>query len=235
MAPRRQMILALGLTLAGAAATLLAATRPWIRAAWVRPDFPSVRVVLEGGEVAPVVRAAGLVALGGVVGILATRGIVRRVVGACIACVGVGGVVACLALWWTRDAVADARLIEAGGDPSLTVAESTVSTSGWPVVAGIGCALLAAAGVMTVLWGREWPAMGVRYDSPSSASSVPARVGRTSGRDDDAWTALDRGDDPTLEAGEEPNVESRDPGAETGGLGVGPDDAGRKNDADHTR
>lgn len=43
--------------------------------------------------------------------------------------------------------------------------------------------LLVAVGLWTAVRGTSWPALGARYDAPQ--------------RRDDAWAALDRGEDPT--------------------------------------
>ena len=56
----------------------------------------------------------------------------------------------------------------------------------WPVLCAAGGLLVLAGGLFTVVRGQRWPHMGTRYDR------------RPSTREPDAWTALDRGEDPTL-------------------------------------
>jgi uncharacterized membrane protein (TIGR02234 family) len=229
MKPRREMTVALALVLAGAALAVAAAGRTWVSAEWVVPDYPAVRVRVGGGEAAPLLRAAGLVALAGVLAVLATRRSARRVVGGVLAVAGVTMVVACVAFWLQGSTVGDSALAQAVGDPTLTVHASTLATSGWPVVGCLGGVLVTAGGLLTAVGGSRWPAMGSRYDAPSVARAgatepVGARPSRAaqptrstgpprpdgptrpprlarSGRSmaDDAWAALDRGEDPTTD------------------------------------
>jgi len=55
----------------------------------------------------------------------------------------------------------------------------------WPWVAVALLVLSAVVGCVVVIWSAAWPSMSKRYDAPSQ------RV------DDDPWSALDRGEDPT--------------------------------------
>ncbi|WP_224275525.1 Trp biosynthesis-associated membrane protein, partial [Streptomyces sp. LS1784] len=70
-------------------------------------------------------------------------------------------------------------------------AATEVAHTGWPWVALVGGVLLALAGLLTLRYGRGWPAMGSRYEAPTRRT--PARTD-TPG---DLWKALDRGEDPT--------------------------------------
>ena len=57
-----------------------------------------------------------------------------------------------------------------------------------------------AAGLLAVLRGRTWPAMGRRYERAGAAASQPAAARRPETDEDRAqaaWKALDRGEDPT--------------------------------------
>ncbi len=181
------MAVVLGLILLGAAAVLLAAAQTWLSAAWERPGFPAVRVDLSGGEAVPIVRAAGFVALAGVVAVLATRRRGRLVVGALVAAVGVAAVIGCLLFAVSDQSSADAELAQAAGETTATVHATELSVSGWAPIAGAGGAVVAAGGVLTVLRGARWPVMGGRYDAPAGSAR----------RHDDPWAALDQGEDPT--------------------------------------
>jgi uncharacterized membrane protein (TIGR02234 family) len=59
--------------------------------------------------------------------------------------------------------------------------------------------LAVAAGLLVVLRGRGWPAMGRRYErpAPGDGGPAPARPPTDEERASAAWRALDRGDDPT--------------------------------------
>lgn len=54
-----------------------------------------------------------------------------------------------------------------------------------------GGLLLAVAGLLTLRYGRSWPAMGSRYEAPTR--KAPAKSDTPA----DLWKALDRGEDPT--------------------------------------
>ena len=62
-------------------------------------------------------------------------------------------------------------------------------TALWPVLVVAAGLLVVAAGVVAAGWSSGWPAMGARYESPAGAARPDRPV--------DAWTALDRGEDPT--------------------------------------
>ncbi len=189
MTGRRELVLAVVLVLAGAALVLLASSRTWVSAAWVVPGFPAVRVQVAGAEAAPVVRATGLVALAGVVALLATRRRARAVVGAVVVLAAAALVTASVLFWSGQRAVAEAALERAGGSSGRGAEVAELATTAWPAVALVGGLLVAAGGVLTVARSGRWPAMGARYDAPTAA-----RKARTS---EDPWAALDRGEDPT--------------------------------------
>jgi uncharacterized membrane protein (TIGR02234 family) len=56
--------------------------------------------------------------------------------------------------------------------------------------------LAAAGGLLTALRGRDWPAMGARYERRSRQSAPAAGPIHGAGTVE-AWDALDRGEDPT--------------------------------------
>jgi hypothetical protein len=68
----------------------------------------------------------------------------------------------------------------------------------WCWVLGLGGVLVAAAGLVTVLHGGRWPVMAARYDRSAPTATRTPRAG-------DAWAALDRGEDPTIAPGEQPD------------------------------
>ncbi len=140
---RRELGLACLLTLVGALCVLLATGRRWLpEHAAVLPDQAT------GGRLVPLAPPVGLVALAGVVALLAARR-------------------------WGRPAVGSA--LAAGG---LAVIASTVPRVGgavllWPVLTVLGGALLTIAGALAVVRGRSWPALGARYESPAARPRDP--------------------------------------------------------------
>jgi uncharacterized membrane protein (TIGR02234 family) len=195
-AARRELTAAvLGAAVAGGLA-LLAGGQPWADVTTERrPPLPPVTGVLSGAEAAPLVPATGLVLLAAAVALLAVRGAARVVVGLLVAVAG--GV-----LGWsgvrglTGDAAAAADQAQVRGTTTADV------LAAWPAVAVAAGVLGAAVGALVVLRGRGWPAMGRRYERPTGQTEAatqrrPERPQTDEDRSQDAWKAMDRGEDPT--------------------------------------
>ncbi|WP_344337428.1 Trp biosynthesis-associated membrane protein, partial [Kitasatospora putterlickiae] len=76
-------------------------------------------------------------------------------------------------------------------------AATGVGHTAWPWVALAGGLLLALAGLLTVRYGRGWPAMGSRYEAPTGKASAKRPSAGAAQNPADLWKALDRGEDPT--------------------------------------
>ncbi len=133
----RELGVACLLTLAGAVVVLLAT-----RQQWVAPHHGAVAAPATGSELVPVAHALALVALAGVVALLAARRWSRVGVGAALALAGL--------------AIVAAAASQLGRTPA-----------GWPVLTIAGGLLVLCAGALTVLRSRGWPALGARYDAPA--------------------------------------------------------------------
>jgi uncharacterized membrane protein (TIGR02234 family) len=153
--------------------------------------------LLGGGQVAPLVTATGLLLLAAAVALVATRGAGRIGVGLLIA---VGGGV----LGWSgartlagRLAVDAATLSTVGGSPGVRLRAAVQPA--WPAIVVVAGVLAVAAGLLVVLRGRAWPAMGRRYERPAPADggAAPIRPQTDEERATAAWRALDQGRDPT--------------------------------------
>jgi uncharacterized membrane protein (TIGR02234 family) len=197
--------------LAGAGLALYAATRVWSVQVTERPGLPELRTTGTGADAQPWLMALALIALAAPGALLATRGLLRRLLGGLIVVVGGGIAVATIA----------ARL---GTDAGAATGAATLG----PIACVGGAALIVVAGLDAARHGHRWPTMGARYErrtvppparrpgvasEPSAApgpqlppAAGPARedpdVGPVEGRptavDTRAvWDALDRGDDPT--------------------------------------
>lgn len=186
---RRELTVAVGLCLVGAALVLLAAGRPWVEAVLdPGPPSPPSPVSLRGSDVAPGTPALGLLGLAGVAALLATRRAGRLAVGTLLALAGAGLVALAVGAAGTDPAAAVARVVD---DVAVTSAAGTP----WPWVAALGGLMLALAGALAVVRGRSWAALSGRYDAPGTpAGSRPARPVDPDAAD---WDALDRGEDPT--------------------------------------
>lgn len=201
--PRRGFGLALAGCLAGAGLSIYAVTRTWSLTVVERPGLPDLRTSGTGVERAPWLIGLALVALAGAGALLATRGVVRRLLGGLLALVGAG--------------VAVGAIVARSG---LDVGRAGAGGTFWPVACAAGGALIAVAGLAAARSGASWPVMGSRYER-RKVPGVPAEVGGRSGPSPAAglergetadsasqpetevdtravWDALDRGDDPTL-------------------------------------
>ncbi|TFV82837.1 TIGR02234 family membrane protein [Blastococcus sp. CT_GayMR20] len=192
-AARRELTGAvLGAAVAGGLA-LFAGGQPWADVTTERrPPLPPVGETLSGADAAPLVPAAGLVLLAAAVALLAVRGTGRQVVGLLVALAG--GVLA-----WSgiRGLTGDAA---AAAEPQVRGATTAEVLTAWPAVALVGGLVGVAVGILVVVRGRTWPAMGRRYERPAGSAEAAARTvtARTDeDRAQDAWKAMDRGEDPT--------------------------------------
>ncbi len=204
----------------GGGSAVLATAQAWstVVVTRVAPLGP-VRHDVSGRTLQPGVIGLAVVALAGVLAVLATRGVTRRVVGAVLALAGAGMV------WWSlaglsavsdargRQLVADARTVAGLGNAAATdVSVHPV----WVVLAALGGVLVAGGGVTTAVRGGRWRAMSARYEPPvGAAAAVPGPASGPPGGPDgprDAtggevtraradlalWEQLDRGEDPTV-------------------------------------
>lgn len=174
-APRRRgQAVAVVAAVLGGAVAYFATRQVWASEVVERvAPLPPETVRTTGGDLVPWAAAAALVGLAGGLALLATRGRGRLVVAALLALAGLG--------------------VVAGGVRGLA-GDTTV---GWPLLGVAGGLLVLAAGVVALVRGRQWAAMGARYDAPSTRTAEAHAV--TGGDTPPAalWDALDRGDDPT--------------------------------------
>jgi uncharacterized membrane protein (TIGR02234 family) len=189
MDARREYTLTLCGLAGGGALALAAAQAGWVVATSSEVGYDTA---FHGTEVAPAVVACALVALAGAVGVIATRGIGRRIVGVVLALVGLVVVATSVAVVIDpRSAVRHPLSLVAGGGSGT--APHVVSFAWWWCLLAVlgGFAVLGGA-VLTAVRGTRWPVMAARYDAPSGARRAATP---------DAWTQLDRGEDPTVDPG----------------------------------
>ena len=194
-AARRELTSAVLASAAAGGLALFAAGQTWVTFSVLRQaPLPPVGGSLPGSSYAPVVPAAALVLLAAAVALLAVRGTGRTAVGALVT---VGGAV----LAWTG-----ARAVSGGLEETATAVPSAGQASvieisfAWPLATVATGVVGALAGVLVVVRGRGWPAMGSRYERGTTAGGTgpaPARARTDEDRAQLAWNALDRGEDPT--------------------------------------
>ncbi|GAB3344047.1 Trp biosynthesis-associated membrane protein [Modestobacter lapidis] len=229
MTARREMTLALaGCATAGGLA-LSASAQRWLTVTITRPrPLPPVVETLTGGQAAPLVTACGLLLLAAAVAVPAVRGAGRVAVGLLVAAAGAG-------LGWSgvrglTGALTDAAAVDAAGRIGGGTEISGAAAAGWPAVAVAAGLVALLAGLLVAVRGRAWPGMGRRYERAGSATttaSAAAATGRPQTPEDRhqaAWQALDRGEDPTVDA---PVDALLDPAGDGPGEDSGPGPAGR--------
>jgi uncharacterized membrane protein (TIGR02234 family) len=212
---RREYLLTLLVGAVGAAVVLLAARQDWARVVTIEPHpLPASRAAVSGQDLVPAAGALGLAALAGLAAVLATRRLVRRIVGGLLAVFGVA-IIASVSLPVTaaqiRGAAMGAATAQAGSVPGgSTVGSGTTPGTGGSGVAGLSLAshvemaafpwrwavllgglLVLGAGMLVAWRGSRWPVMSSRYDRPASRKppvlTDPASL----------WESLSQGLDPT--------------------------------------
>lgn len=194
--------LALVLDLLAAGAALLVGGRTWQTITTSRPRPLSDDVLdVSGRTVDSASTALALVALAGVVAVLATRGLLRRVIGAIIALAGVG-------LVWRAvesfDAIGVGRARRLVTDRHKTIGGTAVPPrievhTVWPVLLLVCGVFVLLAGVLIAWRGQRWGAMSARYENRAVAENAAQAAAEANPQKAAAslWTALDRGEDPT--------------------------------------
>jgi uncharacterized membrane protein (TIGR02234 family) len=186
MNSRRSYALTLAACLVGSVLAAYAVTRTWSLTVTPRTGMSDLRTARTGTDASPWVIGLALVALAGTGALLATRGLVRRVLGVVLALAGAG-------------VAAGAVIGRAGVDPGAAGAGADV----WPVLCVLGGLIIVAGGVTAARSSGRWPTMSARYDRKPVAPAPHSPAGKMSGPDlapadhRVAWDALDRGDDPT--------------------------------------
>jgi uncharacterized membrane protein (TIGR02234 family) len=205
MNSRREFTVVLAAAALGAALTLFAGGQVWASVTAQRQaPLPPVTAAVTGGEVAPLAPAAAMVLLAAAGALLAVRGAGRIVVGLLMVLAGAGIVWSSGRVLGGADVVTDR--LRSFGVPASDLATDVAPT--WPVVAVVGGVLGVGAGLLAVLRGRRWPTMGRRHERPDGAAAAQVRAAAERSdeqRAQSAWTALDRGEDPTERPGDRPS------------------------------
>lgn len=182
--------------LVAAAGALLIATRAWqtVTAPRPRPLADDVLAV-SGRTLDASITACALVALAGVIAILATRGIARRIV--CLL-VALSGVVVAWRAAVGFSAVSQARgrqlVLDKHTGVGLDRARAVHITvhPQWAALTLLCGVVIVLASVVIAVRNDSWSGMSARYEAPgASAERNQART------DASMWSALDHGVDPT--------------------------------------
>jgi uncharacterized membrane protein (TIGR02234 family) len=173
--------LALAAQVIGAGGALLVGSRTWQVVHTPRPSpLPPDVLSLTGRTVDAAATALALVALAGVVAVLATRGWARRVVGAVVAVSGAGLVWRAVSSTGGVGA-ARARAFVREYHPSVPtdnrVAPHVTVSGGWPWLTAACGVLVIVAGVLVAARGRRWSTLSARYDSRAGRSGGDIAAG----------------------------------------------------------
>jgi uncharacterized membrane protein (TIGR02234 family) len=207
---------------AGAGLVFLATRQGWahVRTTPPRP-LPASDVTVTGAQLVPYADALVLAALGTLAAVLASRGLVRRIIGAALA--ALGAVLATAA--FTVSAAGAISAANVGVGPATASAGSVTdgssgtsvpnvagaaphvafSAGGWQALVLVGAVAMVGAGVLVVWRADRLAVMSSRYDSPAGDARRDTAVQTAAGRVADSasiWDALSRGDDPTALSGE---------------------------------
>jgi uncharacterized membrane protein (TIGR02234 family) len=183
---------ALVLDLLGGGIALLVSTRGWQTVLTHRPPpLGDTVLTVSGRTIDSASTALAVVALAGVVAVLATRGVARRVIGMVLAVAGVAMIWRSLAAT-TELSTRRAQALVAARHPGIPLISGTHVTVHpvWPILSAISGALVVAGGAALAVRGHRWANMSAKYEAPD-ASRDAARSDAT------LWAALERGEDPT--------------------------------------
>ncbi len=187
MSGRRGLVVSLLLIGLAAAALLMVGSRTWWTVTVTAPGAPTTAVAVTGRHAASAATGLGLLGLAAVAGVLATRGLWRRLVGAVVALAGLGAI-------WSVSVGAGERGWRADVTRSTSDGVHLVATrSAWPWTALAAAVVMAAGGLVVVAFGHRWPGWSGRYE----AGAAPRPAADSQAAPHELWDALDRGEDPT--------------------------------------
>jgi uncharacterized membrane protein (TIGR02234 family) len=174
----------ISLELLSSVIVLIALSRPWVVATYEETGFPTVNLSLSANQLNSTLNGLAIAAAASALGVVATRGIFRRLVGAVILAIGIGIVLATANLVKNLDVFVGMQFEQAVGR-EVTGWVAQTSYYEWLVIpAG---ALIALCGLAIALKSFE-TGLSKRYErNPSNANELTP------------WQALDQGIDPTIE------------------------------------
>lgn len=207
---RREPLLAALLCVLGAFVVLVGTGRAWVLVdVGASALLPSREVGVSGADLAPGLRALGLVGLAGVPALAASRGRGRLLLGVVLLLVGASVLAVVVRLQVGGMGLGGLALVsdpvrEAGGAQGESF-DLTV----WSVLTAFGGLVLLLAGLLVIVRGRQWAALGPRYEAPAVREEVAAPAPNGSVAERELWEALDRGEDPTAAQTARPDPEAR--------------------------
>lgn len=189
------------LNVIGAAGALLIAGRTWQSVLTPRQrPLPDDLLHVSGRTLDSAPTALALVALAGVVAVLATRGWIRRGIGVVIALAG-AAVVYRSGLGLSAVSARRARSLVTDHHPQISLpggaAEHISVHAHWPVLSIVCGVLILVAGALVAWRGASWAGMSVKYETPAGQRDAEDEQADRARAHAALWRALERGEDPT--------------------------------------
>lgn len=182
----------ISLELIASAVTLTALGRTWVTATYTEAGFPSINLSLSANELNSSTNGLALAAIASALGVIATRGIFRRIVGAVILALGIGLIVTTINLTNNLDQFLGLQFEKAIGR----------EVSGWVAETSHYALLVVSAGFVVALCGL---AIAVK----TFEAGMSKRYERNLSEDKQLtpWQALDQGIDPTIQSPATPQLD----------------------------
>lgn len=176
---------AISILLISSVAVVIAAGRTWAKVWFEDPGFPVVSITLSGSQLEPAISGLGAAAVASVLGLMAARGVFRRVIGGVVVLIGIGILYSALLVKSTIGSHVKPAITEAVGR-NVDVFEFSFNNLVW--VAILGSLGIILSGVVFLLRNFSSAKMSGRYERkrPAEAELSP-------------WQSLDSGIDPTIE------------------------------------
>lgn len=172
-----------GLLAAGGLA-LLGLRNTWWSTTAKQAGLPPIEVQVTGAAVVPGAVGLAIVVTAAGLGILAGSLLIRRLVGALVAVVGLASAV------WVF-AADESRALEHGlNNAAVSGAIVTWHHTSWQLVSSLAFLVAAILGLIIVWKAPTWRSMGAKYEAPTRAKTEEPS---------DFWDALDEGIDPTAD------------------------------------
>lgn len=188
---RRLYLPALATGLLGSLGVTVGSAHPWVAATSRVRNLPTLHASASGADLAPLAGALGVVLLAAFGAVIATRGWVRRGLGAAIV---VAAAVVLLAV--IHPGAAGGVLRSGLSAKGWSGGSYDTATQLWRWVVLLSACVTALAGAATLRYGGQWAVMGNRYDAPRARAPVAAKPAEDL-TENDVWEAIDHGHDPT--------------------------------------
>ncbi len=163
----------------GAAGALWSLGQPWVTGTTSEPGMPVVAVEVAGTSMYPMGTAGAWLAVAALIGLLATRGVVRQAM-------AVGAVLAAIMVTTSAVSFGLSDAAEHLGAAAASSATSALAVTGWPILTGIAGLVIFVGGVTAMRASRHWPGLSARQTGTRSRAT-----------DRTAWQQIEDGDDPT--------------------------------------